>query len=353
MGSGNTGRRILLVGDIRIGKPPLNGEQVKNQIVATWLEGRHRLTLVDTENWKRRPWVIAKLLLEMWLGRHDTILVSASSASVHTLFRAMRPFRRTLAKTLYLVIGGYLPTGIRTGRYRASSYAGLKGIIVEGGSMRRQLQELGVDAPVHVIPNVKPIRGVHGDTERYTREGATRFLFVGRIAEPKGTLAVMEALGDPLLRDRAGELQVDYFGKTEEAHETAFRQALSRHGNCAYKGYLDITRDPAGAYAIFSGYHAMLFPTTWIGEGFPGVIIDAYTCGLPVIASDWNMNREVVQDGVTGRVIPAGDTAALAAAMASVMDDRGEWARLSRACHEAVRQFDVDLVLPRLLEPLL
>lgn len=346
-------RRLLLVGDIRIGRPPVNGEQVKNQIVAAWLEGRHRLSYVDTDSWKRRPWVILQVLAELLLGRYDTVLVSASSASVHTLFRAIRPFRKVRSRILYLVIGGYLPTGIRCGRYLASNYASLKGIVVEGEGMRRELKALGVAAPLHVIPNVKPVRGLHGDASRYTADAPTRFLFVGRIAEPKGTLAVMQALDHPLLKDRTEELVVDYYGKIEQGHEAAFREALSRHPCCAYKGYLDITNDPQSAYAIFSGYHAMLFPTTWMGEGFPGVVIDAYLCGLPVIATDWNMNREVVQDGVTGTIIPPGDTEALAAAMSSVMHDREGWARLSRGCHEAVVRFDVEHVLPPMLEPLL
>lgn len=346
-------RRILLVGAIRRGRPALNGEQVKNQLLAGWLEKRHRLVHVDTNGWKRRPWVILQVLLDVLSGRHDTILVSASSASVHTLFRAILPFRGARARILYLVIGGYLPTGIRYGRYLASSYAGLKGIIVEGDAMRHQLQGLGIGVPLHVIPNVKPIGRVYGDSTRYARQGPTRFLFLGRMSETKGTLAVMRALGHHILRNRVSEMQVDFYGTLEADHTADFLQALTMHACCTYKGYLDVTNDPGGAYRVIAGYHALLFPTHWMGEGFPGVILDAYICGVPVIATDWNMNRDVVQDGITGRLIPSGDPAALAAAMSSVMDAREEWAAMSRRCHEAVRDFDVDKVLPRLLEPLL
>lgn len=346
-------RRILLVGAIRTGRPAVNGEQVKNQLLAGWLEKRHRLVQVDTDGWKRRPWVILQVLLKVLSGSYDTILVSASSASVHTLLRSIRPFRGARTRILYLVIGGYLPTGIRFGRYRASSYAGLKGLIVEGDAMRRQLQGLGIGVPLHVIPNVKPIGRVYGDSTRYAGQGPTRFLFLGRMSETKGTLAVMRALGHHILRNRVSEMQVDFYGTLEADHTADFLQALTMHACCTYKGYLDVTNDPGGAYGIISGYHAMLFPTHWMGEGFPGVILDAYVCGVPVIATDWNMNRDVVQDGITGRLIPSGDPAALAAAMSSVMDAREEWAGMSRRCHESVRDFDVDKVLPRLLEPLL
>lgn len=346
-------RRILLVGAIGCATSAVNGEQVKNRLLAGWLENRHRLVRIDTDGWKRRPWVMARILLEVLSGRYDTILVSASSASVHTLFQALRPFRRARARILYIVIGGYLPTGIRFGRYLASSYAGLKGLIIEGDALRRQLHSLRIEVPLHVIPNVKPIGRLHGDPARYSHQGPTRFLFLGRMSETKGTLSVMRALGHRSLRNRALDLEVDFYGTLEAGHTADFLQALSDHACCAYKGYLDVTNDPKGSYEIISGYHAMLFPTHWMGEGFPGVILDAYLCGVPVIATDWNMNRDVVKDGVTGRLIPGGDPGALAAAMSSVMDDREEWGRMSRSCHEAVRRFELDSVLRNRLEPLL
>jgi glycosyltransferase involved in cell wall biosynthesis len=346
------GRRLLLVGDIREGHPPETGEQVKNQLLAAFLGRRHRLTTIDTDGWKRRPWVVPHILAAAWLGGYDTILLSASSGSVHRLLRLLARSRRTLARTVYLVVGGYLPTGIREGRFRASTYAGLKAVVLQGEGLRRDLAALALRAPLHVMPNSKPLRGRYGDDGRY-RDAGVRFLFLARISEAKGTLTVFEALDHPLLRDRADAYTVDFYGRIEEAHRERFLAELSRHPRCAYRGYIDVTHDPDGAYGTFAGYHAMLFPTYWMGEGFPGVVIDAYLAGLPVIATDWNMNREVVEDGVTGRLVPVRDAGALAAAMASVMDDREAWARMSRACHAAVGAYDTEAVLTAHLEPLL
>lgn len=348
----DAGRRLLLVGDIRQGRPPETGEQVKNQLLAAFLGRRHRLTTVDTDRWKRRPWVVPRILAAAWWGGYDTLLLSASSGSVHRLLRLLSLSPRTLSRTVYLVVGGYLPTGIREGRFRASTYAGLKGVVVQGEGLRRDLAALGLRSPLHVMPNSKPLRGRYGDDGRY-RETVVRFLFLARLSEAKGTLTVFEALDHPLLRDRTGGFTVDFYGRIEEGHRERFLAELARRPHCAYRGYIDVTHDPDGAYGTFAGYHAMLFPTHWMGEGFPGVVIDAYVAGLPVIASDWNMNREVVEDGVTGRLVPPRDPGALAAAMASVMDDRAAWAVMSRRCHVAVGAFDSEAVLSAHLGPLL
>jgi glycosyltransferase involved in cell wall biosynthesis len=54
------------------------------------------------------------------------------------------------------------------------------------------------------------------------------------------------------------------------------------------------------------------FLSYWKGEGFTGVIIDAFIAGVPVIATGWNMNTEIIEDGINGFVIPPNDTVSLA-----------------------------------------
>ena len=46
----------------------------------------------------------------------------------------------------------------------------------------------------------------------------------------------------------------------------------------------------------------MIFPTYYVGEGFPGTIIDAFSSGIPDIATDWRYNSEIVQNGKTGYI---------------------------------------------------
>ena len=54
------------------------------------------------------------------------------------------------------------------------------------------------------------------------------------------------------------------------------------------------------AIEVLAHYDCMLFPTHYDGEGFPGVILEAYMAGIPVIASRWKFNDEFVFDGRTG-----------------------------------------------------
>lgn len=58
------------------------------------------------------------------------------------------------------------------------------------------------------------------------------------------------------------------------------------------------------------------------GEGLSGALRESLAMGVPVAASDAGGNRELVSDGVTGRIFPAGDAPALARAVAGLLDDR-------------------------------
>jgi glycosyltransferase involved in cell wall biosynthesis len=264
----------------------------------------------------------------------------------------MRPFRRRLARTVYLVIGGYLHIGISEKRYRADTYDTLSSIVVEGESMMRELKSLGVKAPITVMPNFKVLKRTWGDPSRFD-EGPVRFIFLSRVAESKGVPLIFEALRDHRLQDRRDEYEVDFYGPVEKGFEQRFESDLKGEPNAKYRGYLDIYNDTDHSYQTVASYHVMLFPTTWMGEGFPGVILDALACGVPVIASDWNMNREVVIEGRTGRIIPPNDSKALADLILDILDDRESWRMMSVNSAGEAQRFDAERVLDEHLPAIL
>jgi glycosyltransferase involved in cell wall biosynthesis len=57
------------------------------------------------------------------------------------------------------------------------------------------------------------------------------------------------------------------------------------------------------------------------GEGFSGVLREAMSMGVPVAATDVGGNKELVEDGVTGLLVPPGDAGALAAAMKRMLKE--------------------------------
>lgn len=78
-------------------------------------------------------------------------------------------------------------------------------------------------------------------------------------------------------------------------------------------------------------------------EGFGIPAAEAMGCETPVVASDAGGLPEVVEDGVTGLIVPRGDSAALADAMGTLLADPAKRAEMGRAGRErALRLFDWD-----------
>jgi glycosyltransferase involved in cell wall biosynthesis len=77
-------------------------------------------------------------------------------------------------------------------------------------------------------------------------------------------------------------------------------------------------------------------------EGAPLSILEAMAAGLPVVASDVGGVAELVADGATGLLVPAGEPAALARALARLLDDRALRERMGAAGRARARdRFDL------------
>ena len=92
-------------------------------------------------------------------------------------------------------------------------------------------------------------------------------------------------------------------------------------------------------------------------EGLPNAVLEYMAAGLPVIVSRVGGNAELVQDGVTGILVPSEDSAALSAALLKLLSEPALARRLAQAGHEfTVRNFsferlvqDVDALYTELL----
>ncbi len=85
------------------------------------------------------------------------------------------------------------------------------------------------------------------------------------------------------------------------------------------------------------------------GLGITGTIREAMALGKPVVASAAGGNPELVEDGVSGRLVPPRDPAALASAVESLLEDPSLASRLGRSARErVVAGFSTEVRLDRI-----
>jgi glycosyltransferase involved in cell wall biosynthesis len=86
-------------------------------------------------------------------------------------------------------------------------------------------------------------------------------------------------------------------------------------------------------------------------ESFGLVLAEAMACGLPVVATTAGAIPEVVEDGLTGVLVPPGDPEALANAVRSLLSNRPRMQAMGTAGAQRVRQrFTWDKVAQRVVE---
>ena len=81
-------------------------------------------------------------------------------------------------------------------------------------------------------------------------------------------------------------------------------------------------------------------------EAFGMVMAEALACGVPVVATATEGAREIVEDGLTGSIVPIGDVGAMAAAIVSLLKDEGR--RLAfgaRASGSARERFSLERMI--------
>lgn len=155
-------------------------------------------------------------------------------------------------------------------------------------------------------------------------------VFVGRLAEKKGVAHLLAAMAR-LAPSRPGlQLRIVGDGPLRPAL-AAQAEALGIADRVSFLG----ARPPAEVPACFREAALFVMPSVVAAsgdqEGLGLVAAEALASGCPVVAHDLPAIRDLVRDGETGLMVAPGDEAALAAAMAALLDDPARAAALAEA----------------------
>lgn len=333
---------LIFIGPLDLGKVPRAGDIMKNQLfIDRFVQVFDRVISVDTLNWKKRPWVMVKLVFVLLFNQKSKVIISANPGSADTLICLIKKLRLP-NDCFYWVVGGSFHEMIKEKRFSADTYKFLKGIFVQGQSMVDSLKDSGLNNVVYV-PNSKIIN--HYGNKPTKQDDKTHFVFLSRVEEYKGCTDIINSVDALNQLGYKGKFDVVFYGRESEdaSYAKKFQAMVNTHQNVEYKGLLNL-RDTMN-YDELAQYDVMLFPTYWHGEGFPGIVIDAYIASLPIIASDWNLNKDVIEDGISGWIIPSHDTEALVERMKYVIDHPEEVKKMSVVCRERAAQYDSRIVL--------
>jgi glycosyltransferase involved in cell wall biosynthesis len=135
-----------------------------------------------------------------------------------------------------------------------------------------------------------------------------RFVFAGRLTEPKGVRILLAAA--KLLDARGVRTAIDVFGTGALTQECAAVASTLKRVELRLRGVLPYDDT---FFAALGTYHALVVPS--LSDEQPRIVYDAYSQAVPVIASATAGLRDCVFQNATGWLIPPGNEQALADAL--------------------------------------
>ncbi|TWI05346.1 glycosyltransferase [Aerolutibacter ruishenii] len=201
--------------------------------------------------------------------------------------------------------------------------------------------------PIQVIHSALNLNDLHFVTKG---RAPARLLSVGRLVPQKGFDVLLRAIA--ILRSRGTRLECTIIGEgVERAKLESLRASLDLVDAVDLPGGMpnDVVINHMSSASI------MVLPCVVApdgsSDGIPNVLMEAMATGLPVISTSISGIPELVEDGVSGRLVPAGDANALADAIQSMIDDPLKRERFAMAGRKKVeREFDVRVEAGRLLK---
>ena len=164
------------------------------------------------------------------------------------------------------------------------------------------------------------------------RDGKTNILFVGRLEKRKGLKYLLEAYGR--LKWEHPDIRLLVVGPGQPD-----RDSVRLMGACSLE---DVVFAGKVSYDDLARYYATadIFCSPATGsESFGIVLVEAMAAGKPVIASDIEGYRCIVQDGQQGLLVPRKDAAALANSLARLIENPELARRLAANGRQAVEQY--------------
>ncbi len=168
---------------------------------------------------------------------------------------------------------------------------------------------------------VKPYEGVHLDT--------TNVVYVGRLVPGKGLFTLLDAFSQAW--SEMGELSLIVVG--EGPFLKRMKQYVENQTPIPDVHFLGAV--PHGdLQRIYAASSMVVLPS--VSEGLSRVLLEAMSCGKPVIATNIPANLSLVEDGANGLIVPVGNAGILAETILKLAKNKNLQGKLGRTARKTI-----------------
>ncbi|MHB1769612.1 MAG: glycosyltransferase family 4 protein [Minisyncoccota bacterium] len=207
-------------------------------------------------------------------------------------------------------------------------------VLVPSGYLKGIVAAWGIPpGKIEVIYNAVPLEETGDVPEAVARLPRPLVVTAGRLVPWKHVDGIIDAVAD------IPEVSLAIVGDGPE------RAALARHALENLSGRAVLTGMLTHEDTLATIRFADVFVLNSSYEGLSHLLIEALAIGVPIVATQIGGNAEVIEDGSTGLLVPAGDTKGLARALARVLAEGAFRERTSARMKESAKRFSTEAML--------
>lgn len=352
------GGELVKIGVIgRVSPDMVDGQTVSTRLLVEkigLMDEVDEVTVADLSHYKKTPVKALIGVLKCFVSC-DAIIIVLSINGLAVVMPIARFFSER-GKAVYLrAVGAGLDRfALKNSRLKRELQS-LKELWVQSQSALDSLFEQGI-TNCRRIDNFRDYPGYDADGVRSgiakrAERGSWSFRVCtfSRVVKDKGIEDAV-AVVNRINQEGTFSVSLDIIGQIDPDYMEYFRGLCGGFGGLiTYKGVIA----QQDVISTLNQYDALLFPTYFSGEAFPGSLVDAFAAGVPVVASDWNCNPDIVADGETGFLYPTHDNERFYRAVKQLLNDRDRLLGMSMRCLEEYQKYTSNVVLPKMMRPIL
>ena len=211
--------------------------------------------------------------------------------------------------------------------------------------MKTALERQGFNN-ILVMPNCKKLTVLSENELVYPNGTPLKLCTFSRVMKEKGIEDAVNAVTSVNKVFGCNIYSLDIFGQVDENQTEWFENLRKSFPDyISYKGLVPFEK----SVETIKNYFALLFPTFYEGEGFAGTLIDAFSAGVPVIASDWKYNSEIVNENV-GFLYKTGNQKEFENILKSAAENPSQVIKKKKLCLKEAEKFRPDEAVKILIE---
>lgn len=323
----------------------VGGEIAKNRVTYRYCKNKARVFLIDLfysrddvvkfyfNKYIKKPYLFLKTIIcsksSQWI-----VVDSLSEPYIEIVLLS-----GCIHKVKFIAIGGNFPEQVKTSSIPIAVFASMDKIYVESYEMRDTLRKIGL-TNAEYLPNCKYLPYYEANAQ-WRHKKVLQIFYLGQIRQEKGIQILIDAV-NCLNKDKI-QFEVHLYGDIFDDIDVVSQ--LNEY--IIYDGKIDLL-DNADNYDILRQYDIFVFPTEWKGEGLSGAVQDALALGKPVVATNHNLNDQMVFEGENGYLFEKGNVNQLVGILKNMYDNQEMIMKLGNRSLEIAEQFRAENVLKEL-----